>query len=208
MTAEILRELVTTELLVGHDAANDPRLLQVGEVAIQRALLQVRARGQDLRDRQRPVRTRRTARPARVAGRCSAGRRHGAGQRRRREEPIGISVRLLLQGTRRGALPRGDDAEDPRTHEDDRAARREIPPARDREPPTAEAAPMPTDHHIVPRKDRATSWPLATGSTMSAATRRIPTMRIAATIAHAVRTASAAFTGWWAAPPPATSPRR
>src|SRR5919106_867770 len=60
-------------------------------------------------------------------------------------------------------------------------------------PATAEKTPIATAHRSTPPNDRPMTCALATGNTIIAATRRMPTMRIAATTAQAVRTASRLF---------------
>ncbi len=61
-------------------------------------------------------------------------------------------------------------------------------------PATTDATPMATAHRIVPANERASSCPLATGSTIIAAINRMPTICIAATTATAVITASTLLT--------------
>ncbi len=60
-------------------------------------------------------------------------------------------------------------------------------------PAITDPAPIPADHARVPRNERASSWALATGRTIRAATRRRPTTRIDATTITAVRTESRAL---------------
>src|SRR5918996_3249432 len=192
---QVLGELVSPVLVLGRHPPHHACPLELTQVPVHGALGKL-PRPEDLRDRHGVARAdeelHQLAPPPRVAlpdlgqsgpdGVVQVRRghpRHHAGSPRPAASPcdarplVATATRAKVAALIRTIVPLGA-----RSHTRE-AAR----------PPTTEPIPTPVDHSSVPRKDLARSWPLATGSTIIAAIRRIPTILMAATTAPAVRTA-------------------
>ena len=192
---QILGELVPSVLVVGHHPAHHARLLEVAQVPVDGALREVPAAPQDLRDGDRAARRARGCPRAAGADPCIAARSRAGATRRCRAGRVATSVtppppRVTL----RRATPRVTSAT---TAKIAAVISTMVPPGRQIPDPRERETPRPPR----PRRSRSTSgacrrtiapssWPLATGSTIIAAIRRMPTIFMAATTAHAVSTAS------------------
>ena len=184
---------------LGDDAADDAGLLEDREVPVDRALRKSGAgRRRDRRiDDGLPGTSQRLDR-ALAASACIAARRRGAASRPSRARSLGIGRHRRPSSPssrpRERALAPGRTAT---TANAAAATRTIVPPGaspqiieRGEADDRPSRTPIADRHRSVARNDRASSWPLATGSTIIAATSRMPTIRIAATTATAVSTAS------------------
>ncbi len=178
-------------------AAHDAGLLEHGEVPVDGALRHPVATAHEIRRRQTGVRRGGAPRRARVASACTAGRPRAAARSTVAWRSGVTAAPASVPARSERARPRRSTVTTANTPA--AITSTIVPPGASPQiresarPATTEPTPIATPTTSSPRNERASICPLATGSTIIAATSRMPTICIAATTDTAVETASTVF---------------